>query len=55
MSAVEFRTRYDGEGMLMRFLDELVLPFLSILRGFSPLGAVPRWGRVAERVAVSAE
>ena len=54
MSAVEFRTRYDGEGMLMRFRDELVLPFLGILRGFSPLGAVPHWGRVAERVAMSA-
>ena len=45
LGAVEFRDRYDGEGMLLRFRDELVLPFLSVLRRFSPLAAGPRWAR----------
>ncbi len=49
MSAVEFRQRYDGEGMLLRFRDELVLPFAHLLRRFSPLAAGPRWARDAER------
>jgi AraC-like DNA-binding protein len=40
-SAVGFRERYDGEGMLRRFRDELVIPFSPVLRGFSPLAAVP--------------
>ncbi len=38
--------------MLGRFRDEFVLPYLDILRHFSPLGACLRWGReCAERVA----
>ena len=37
MSAGEFRERYDGEGMLQHFRDELVLPFASSLRVFDPL------------------
>lgn len=37
MSAGEFRERYDGEGMLQHFRDELVLPFVSSLRVFDPL------------------
>lgn len=41
ISAVEFRERYDGEGMLRRFREELVIPFAVVLRGFSPLTAVP--------------
>jgi AraC-like DNA-binding protein len=43
MTAVEFRQRYDGEGMLQRFREELVLPFVDVLRRFSPLAAPPRW------------
>ena len=39
MTAVEFRQRYDGEGMLERFRTELILPYLSTLRTFSPLSA----------------
>lgn len=39
MTAVEFRQRYDGEGMLQRFRLELVLPFLPTLRVFSPLAS----------------
>ena len=45
LGAVEFRDRYDGEGMLLRFREELVLPFLGVLRSFSPLAARPRWAR----------
>lgn len=43
MTALQFRQRYDGEGMLHRFREELVLPFVSILRRFSPLTEGPRW------------
>jgi AraC-like DNA-binding protein len=37
ISAGQFRERYDGEGMLQHFRDELVLPFASSLRAFDPL------------------
>jgi len=43
MTAVEFRQRYDGEGMLQRFREELVLPHLTVLRRFTPLGTAPYW------------
>jgi AraC-like DNA-binding protein len=36
LTAVEFRQRYDGEGMLHRFRDELILPYLVTFRNFSP-------------------
>ena len=42
MSALEFRTRYDGEGMMQRFREELVLPFTGILRRFYPLSKATR-------------
>ena len=41
ISAVEFRERYDGEGMLRRFREELVIPHAEVLRGFTPLTSVP--------------
>ena len=41
ISAVEFRGRYDGEGMLRAFRDELVIPFSDVLRTFSPLTPSP--------------
>jgi AraC-like DNA-binding protein len=41
LSAVEFRERYDGEGMLRRFREELVIPHAPVLRAFSPLMNVP--------------
>ena len=44
ITAVDFRHRYDGEGMLHRFREELILPFLNILRTFTPLSSPP--GRV---------
>ena len=42
-TAVEFRQRYDGEGMLHRFREELVLPFLPALRVLTPLSGPPGW------------
>ena len=36
MTAGEFRRRYDGEGMLQRFRDELVTPYRAVLRRFEP-------------------
>ena len=43
LTAVEFRQRYDGEGMLHRFREELVLPYLPVLRNFTPLETPQRW------------
>ncbi len=43
ITAVEFRRRYDGEGMLHRFREELVLPYLPVLRALTPLTAPPGW------------
>jgi len=46
LTAMQFRQRYDGEGMLQHFRDELVLPHLARLRAFDPLGLDnPRLGR----------
>ena len=43
LTAVQFRERYDGEGMLQRLREELVLPHLPVLRCFTPLTAPPGW------------
>lgn len=40
LTAVEFRQKYDGEGMLQRFREDLVLPYVATLRTFSPLSVV---------------
>jgi AraC-like DNA-binding protein len=37
LTAAEFRDTYDGEGMLDRFRQDLVLPNLAALRRLSPL------------------
>ncbi|HYD51431.1 MAG TPA: helix-turn-helix domain-containing protein, partial [Gemmatimonadaceae bacterium] len=37
LTATEFRARYDGEGMLHRFRQTLVLPHQEVLRRFSPI------------------
>ena len=42
MTAVEFRERYDGAGMLHHFREILVLPHLERLRQLRPLS--PSWG-----------
>jgi len=41
MTAVEFRERYDGAGMLHHFREVLVLPHLDRLRQLRPLS--PSW------------
>ena len=41
VTALEFRERYDGEGMLERFRQDLVLPHLERLRTLTPLRHVP--------------
>ena len=43
ITALEFRRRYDGEGMLHGFREQLVLPYLTILRRFRPLITQPSW------------
>jgi AraC-like DNA-binding protein len=43
MTALEFRRRYDGEGMLHYFREQLVLPYATTLRQFRPLIAQPGW------------
>lgn len=55
--AGEFRTRFDGATMLQRFREELVIPFLPILRVARPLAlAMPVIGPVSEqRPTVSAD
>jgi AraC-like DNA-binding protein len=39
LTAVEFRQKYDGEGMLQRFREDLIIPYLARLRTFTPLSA----------------
>jgi len=39
LTAVEFRHKYDGEGMLQRFREDLIIPYLARLRTFTPLSA----------------
>ena len=39
LTAVEFRQKYDGEGMLQRFREDLITPYLARLRTFAPLSA----------------
>ncbi len=52
MTAVEFRQHYDGEGMLQRFREEMILPHLPTLRRLRPLTSVPRWQSVQDRSPV---
>lgn len=43
MSPVSFREQYDGAGMLQRFREELILPYVEILRVFRPAATYPGW------------
>lgn len=43
MSPVRFRESYDGEKMLHRFREELILPHMVTLRSFRPATAQPGW------------
>lgn len=42
MSAIQFRVRYDCEGMLDSFREELVLRHLAVWRAFDPFGHTAR-------------
>jgi AraC-like DNA-binding protein len=42
-SPVEFRRRFDGEGMLDQMRHDLVLPYLHVLRHFHPFELPPAW------------
>jgi AraC-like DNA-binding protein len=44
----EFRRRFDGTAMLQLFRDELVLPFLPVLRRLRPIGAQPVSGAAVQ-------
>ena len=43
MSPVRFREAYDGDSMLQRFREELILPHAATLRLFRPATAQPGW------------
>ena len=43
ISPVRFRDSHDGEKMLLRFREELVIPHLRTLRSFRPVTAQPGW------------
>lgn len=47
MTAMQFRARYDGEGMLAHFRELLVLPYLDRLRSVRPLTAPTVWAPAA--------
>jgi AraC-like DNA-binding protein len=51
MTAVEFRERYDGAGMLHHFREVLVLPHLDRLRQLRPLN--PSWSASYARSMIS--
>ena len=41
--AVEFRRKYNGEGMLEHMRQTLVLPYIDVLRRFEPFMTMPQW------------
>jgi AraC-like DNA-binding protein len=43
MSPVEFRSRFDGQGMVQHFRTKLILPYAETLRRFHPVEAFPGW------------
>src|SRR6476661_4540932 len=43
MSPVNFRSTYDGQGMLQFFRTELILPYVDVLCVFRPSAAYPGW------------
>jgi AraC-like DNA-binding protein len=45
VTASDFRSVYDGSGMFQKFREELVLPYITILRDLHPLAVPPGWIR----------
>ena len=43
MTAGDFRHRYDGMGMFACFREELIVPYVAMLRVLRPLTAPPGW------------
>lgn len=43
MSPVDFRNRFDGQGMVQHFRTQLILPYADTLRCFHPIDAFPGW------------
>jgi AraC-like DNA-binding protein len=43
VSPVKFRQMFNGETMLQRFREELVLPYIDVLRTFRPVITDPSW------------
>ena len=50
ITAMDFRARYDGEGMFMHFREQLVLPYLDRLRHLRPLSAPLAWSSTVPRL-----
>lgn len=50
LTAVQFRERYDGEGMIQHFRETLIHPHLERLRSLRPL--IPSWGAAYAQRAV---
>lgn len=58
LSAMQFRARYDGEGMLEYFREQLIFPYRACWRWFDPFGRVApriRGGALAERTGRSTD
>ena len=45
---MEFRRRYDGDGMLEEFRQQLILPYREVLRRFEPFALTPQWSVLRE-------
>ena len=43
MSPVQFRDSCDGDRMMLRFRNELIIPYVETLRSFRPATAQPGW------------
>ncbi len=54
MTALTFRQRYDGEGMLNRFREELILPYRNVLITFHPINR-SSWTQERARPCVQLE
>ncbi len=48
-TAVEFRRTFDGEGMLDRMRQDLVIPYRDALHAFEPFTVPPSWSIVRAR------
>ena len=45
---MQFRRRYDGDGMLEAMRDQLIRPYRDILLRFEPFGVTPPWSVLRE-------